>query len=127
MNIPADKQRLLPNAQAAGYVGKITNADYLSGLNQLKSLQMQYGKNMTNVMKSLTEQKLPKTYNMLMGMQDIPKSAAAVPDAIQAFNLAEGKVPGGKGNELGILFKNAGGKDETINTAVSSLIDLFRN
>lgn len=120
MGIPSDKQRLLPNDKAAGLVSQITNADYLTGLNQLKSLQMQYGKNMTNVMKSLTEQKLPKTYNMLMGMQDIPKSAAAVPDAIQAFNLAEGKIPGGKGNELDTLFKTSGGDPKTITANVSS-------
>lgn len=122
VGVQPEKQRVMSNAQAAGLVSKIKSSDYDTGLNQLKQLQASYGKYMPIAMKSLTAQGLPKTYNMLLGMQDIPKSAPAVPDAVQAFSLAEGKVPGGKGNELETLFKNSGKDAQTLSSSVQKNI-----
>lgn len=127
MGIPQDKQSIMPHQQASGLVGKIRSADYDNGLTMLTQLQASYGKNSQMMMKSLTKNGLPKTYNMLIGMQNIPKSAPAVPDAIQAFNLAEGKVPGGKGNELETIFKNSGKDGKALSAEVAKQVSPWIN
>lgn len=125
MNVSPEKRRLIPAADAASMVAKIKSTDYQAGLNMLQGLSNQYGRYAPIALKSLTDQKLPQSYIIAMGMQNIPKSSAAVPDLIQAQNLAEGKIPGSKSNELNVIFNNSGGKPEDLNNKVSSAMHDF--